>query len=70
MKYLGNDDNKNESKELIGRGNLGNDDNKNKRKQLIGIGNLGNNDDNNNKTNKTTNRKPLLRPLAMLAVKK
>ena len=67
MKYLGNDDNKNESKELIGRGNLGNDDNKNKRKQLIGIGNLGNND--NNKTNTTTNRKPLLRPLAMLAGK-
>ena len=33
MKYLGNDDNKNESKELIGRGNLRNDDNKNKRKQ-------------------------------------
>ena len=67
MKYLGNDDNKNESNELMGRGNLGNDDNKNKRKQLIGIGNLGNND--NNKANKTTNRKLLLRLLVMLAVK-
>ena len=35
MKYLGNNDNKNERKELVGRGNSGNDDNKNKRKQLI-----------------------------------
>ena len=46
---------------------LGNDDNnKNKNKEIAVIWNLGNDD--NNKTNKTTNKKPLLRPLAMLAV--